>query len=105
MADWQFTETRKSLYGQSYIVTIKNDPNNISQVLLENFGNPGTQVVKAVGNVTANQIVISSQNMSNGWTVIGVGQMSNAAQTSMTWTYSITAGGSEDNYVATAKKQ
>jgi len=102
---WQFLEGIKSTDGQSYIVTVIKDPSNTSQVILENFGNPGTQDVSVIGIVTANQIVISSQSMSNGWTVEGTGKIANVAKTSMTWTYSITAGGDKEYYTATATRQ
>jgi hypothetical protein len=99
---WQFIESKKSTEGQSYIVTISKDPANSSQVLLENFGNPGTQEAAVTGIVTANQIAISSQSLSNGWIVEGSGKISNADKTKMTWTYSITAGGDKEFYTATA---
>jgi len=102
---WQFAESGKSLHGQSYIVTISKDAGNSSQVILENFGNPGSQDVSVIGIVTTNQIVVSSQNLSNGWTVEGVGKVNNVNKTSMAWTYSITAGGNMDTYSATASKQ
>ncbi len=101
---WQFAES-KSTDGQSYIVTISKDAGNSSQVILENFGNPGLQEVIVTGTVTTNQIVVSTQNLSNGWTVEGSGKMTNVGKTSMSWTYSIIAGGNEDTYNATATKQ
>lgn len=102
---WQFLESFKSADGQSYIVTIVKDPSNSSQVILENFGNPGTQDVSVTGIVTANQIVVSSQSMSNGWTVEGSGKIANVNKTSMTWSYSIIAGGDKEYYTATATRQ
>ena len=101
---WQFAEGFKSTDGQSYIVNISKDPNNSLQVLLKNFGNPGTEDVIATGLVTSNQIVISSQSLSNGWIVEGSGKFSYADKTTMTWTYAITAGGDKENYTATATK-
>jgi hypothetical protein len=102
---WQFLESFKSPLGQSYIVTIKKDPSNSSQVILENFGNPGAQDITVTGIVTANQIVVSTQNMSNGWTVEGTGKIANVNKTSMDWNYSITAGGDKEYYTATATRQ
>jgi len=104
---WQFAESGliKSTDGQSYIVTISKDAGNSSQVILENFGNPGLQDVIVTGTVTTNQIVVSTQNLSNGWTVEGSGKMTNVDKSSMSWTYSIIAGGNEDTYNATANKQ
>jgi len=105
---WQFAESGfiKSTDGQSYIVTISKDAGNSSQVILENFGNPGLQDVIVTGTVTTNQIVVSTQNLSNGWTVEGSGKMNNANKTSMLWNYTIIAGGNEDTYNnVTATKQ
>lgn len=102
---WQFIESFKSPEGQSYIVTITKDPNNSSQVLLKNFGNPGTQDVSVTGLVTANQIVVTSQSMSNGWVIEGSGKISNVTKTAMTWDYSILAGGDKEYYTATASRQ
>ncbi len=104
---WQFLESGsiKSVTGQSYIVTITKDPSNSSQVILENFGNPGTQDVSVTGLVTTNQIIVSTQNLSNGWTVEGIGKINNVAKTSMNWSYSITAGGDKISYAAAATRQ
>lgn len=103
---WRFTEstTLKSAKAQSYIVTIAKDADNSSQVILENFGNPGASDIVAVGIVTSNQIIISTQTMSNSWVVEGSGKVTNVATTQMSWTYSITAGGDKDYYTATASK-
>lgn len=106
VGEWQFIESFKSTEGQSYIVTITKDPANSSQVLLANFGNPGTNDIYAVGIVTASQVVISQQKLVNGtWIVQGSGSFSNTSKTAMNWAFSITAGGSKDDYTATATKQ
>jgi len=101
---WQFSEL-KSSDGQAYVVSITKDPGNSAQVILENFGNPGSSEVDITGLVFSNQIVISSQSMANGWVVEGSGKISNAAKTTMAWTYSITAGGDKVTYSATATRQ
>jgi hypothetical protein len=101
---WQFAESGKSIHGNSYIVTITKDAGNSEQVILENFGNPGTSSVSVTGLVTTNQIVVTSQNMGNGWTVEGSGKITDANKTKMTWTYSITAGGDKTTYTAYATK-
>jgi len=103
---WRFTESGywKSGQLQSYIVTISLDPDNSSQVLLENFGNPGlSQSNTVTGIVTTNQIVVSSQTLTNGWIVEGSGKKASGGK--MDWSYSITAGGDEEYYTATAVKQ
>jgi len=103
---WRFTESGYLKNGQlqSYIVTISLDTDNSSQVLLENFGNPGLSQSNTIsGIVTTNQIVVSSQTLTNGWIVEGSGKRSSAGK--MDWNYSITAGGDEEYYTATAVKQ
>lgn len=100
---WEFIETQKSTMATSYIVNIVKDPNNISQVLLKNLGNPGSNDCYAIGIVTNSQIVVSSQCMSNGWLVEGTGKTTNMDK--MSWTYSITEVGKKYNFTATATKQ
>jgi hypothetical protein len=102
---WLFNESFKSTESQSYIVTITLDPNNSSQVIIDNLGNPGSQGITVKGTVTSGQLVVSKQNMSNGWTIEGAGQMSNTSYSSMSWTYSIWAGGNKDDYKAIATLQ
>lgn len=104
VGEWQFIESFKSTEGNSYLVSITKDPNNSSQVILGNFGNPGSQTITVKGLVTSSQIIVSSQKMSNGWTIEGTGK-STVVNTTMSWTYAITAGGDKDAYVATATKQ
>lgn len=103
---WKFVESFKSTQGQTYLVTIVKDPTNSSQVILQNFGNPGSDNNTAIGIVTSSQIVVSRQTLTNtSWIVEGSGSFSNAAKTTMNWAFSITAGGSKDDYTATVTKQ
>jgi hypothetical protein len=103
---WQFVENSsyKSTDAQSYVVSISKDPSNSSQVILKNFGNPGTQDISVIGLATSSQIVVSTQNMSNGWIVKGSGKISNPAKTTMSWTYSLIIAGSEEFFTANATK-
>jgi len=104
---WQLVENggKKSIQGQSYIVTISKDLTNSSQLVIKNFGNPGVSNANVTGIVTTNQIVVSSQLLTNGWVVEGSGKISNASKTAMAWTYNITAGGDKLYYTATASKE
>lgn len=102
---WRFTENGyKNGLSQSYIVTISLDPDNSSQVILENFGNPGDTDNSVTAIVTSNQIVVSSQTMKNGWVVEGSGKRTTVIG-KMDWNYSIEAGGDKEYYTATATKQ
>ncbi len=105
IGEWQFVESLKSTEGQSYVVNITKDPDNSSQIILGNFGNPGSSSVSATGLVTSSQVVISSQKMSNNWTVVGSGHFTNLGKTTMSWSFSILAGGNLDPYTAVATKQ
>jgi hypothetical protein len=102
---WQFIENSKSTEGQSYIVTISKDPANSGQVILQNFGNPGTPDASVTGLVTSNQIIVTSQVTSNNWTVEGTGKISNSAKTTMAWTYSLLIGADLESHTATATRQ
>ena len=102
---WGLIESFKSTESQSYIITITSDPNNSSQVIIGNLGNPGSQNIIVKGTVTSGQIVVSKQNMSNGWALEGAANFTNLAKTTMKWTYSIWAGGNKDDYTATATLQ
>jgi len=104
VGEWQFIESFKSTEGNSYLVSISKDPDNSSQVILGNFGNPGSQSITVTGIATSTQIVVTSQKMSNGWTIEGTGKTTNVIK-SMNWTYAITAGGDKEPYTATATKQ
>lgn len=105
VGEWLLNESFKSTEAQSYIITISLDPNNSSQVIIGNLGNPGSQDITVAGLVTSSQVVVSKQNMSGGWAIEGSGKMANAANTAMTWTYIISAGGNTDEYTATATLQ
>lgn len=106
VGEWQFIESFKSTEVQSYLVTITKDPSNSSQILLANFGNPGSNDIYAVGLVTTSQVVISQQKLVNSsWVVQGAGSFSNVAKTAMNWTLSVTAGGEKNDYIAIATKQ
>ncbi len=105
VGEWHLIESFKSTEAQSYLVSISKDPNNSSQVILGNLGNPGSQDITVTGIVTTSQLIVSSQTMSNKWIIEGSGSFSNVAKTTMNWTYSITAGGNKDDYIATATLQ
>lgn len=102
VGEWQFIESFKSTEGQSYIVTIALDPTNSSQVIIGNLGNPGSQDITVKGVVTSGQVIVASQSISNGWLIDGSGSFTTAANTVMSWTYTIKAGGNTDTYTATA---
>ena len=105
VGEWDMSESFKSTLAQSYIITISKDPNNSSQVIIGNLGNPGSQDITVKGIVTLGKVIVSSQTMSNKWVIEGAGAFSNVAKTTMSWTYTITAGGNKDDYKATATLQ
>lgn len=100
---WLFNENASNRSLKSaYTVVITLDPSNTSQVLLSNFGNPGSGYEPAYAIVTSNRLTVPSQNIASDWVVDGSGTLANS--TTMTWSYSITAGGNRDTYTATATK-
>jgi len=100
---WQFSENSvKSTRSISYTVNITKDPDNSSQVILENLGNPGSFDIHSSGIVTSSQIVVSEQTLSNGWVIEGSGKLVSSG--TMNWTYSLIAGGDIEEYTAVATK-
>jgi len=104
---WRFTETitkksTKASETSSYLVVISKDASNSAQVILKNFGNPGTGST-VDGIVTTNQIVVNPQTTSDNWLISGSGTYISAGR--MNWNYVITAGGDAVSYTATAEKQ
>lgn len=100
VGEWIFIENLKSTEGQNFIVTISKDANNSSQIILKNFVNSGVDVI-VYGLVTSGQIVVSSQKMSNGWTIEGSGVINNA-KTSMSWDYNLLIAVDLEHHTATA---
>ena len=101
---WIFIDNNpKRILKSTFEVVISIDPSNSSQVLLSNFGNPGSGSNPAIGIVTSSRITVTSQITAPDFRVEGSGILTNVNK--MNWTYSITAGGNKDNYTATATKQ
>jgi hypothetical protein len=84
LGEWKVDE---SCTRGNYTVTITADPGNSSQVLLENFGNPGPGYDQAVGIVTTNSINVSSQTIGEGWTVSGKGTYQSDG--TISWDYTL----------------
>lgn len=95
LGEWKVNETCNR---GNYLVTITKDPGNSSQVLLDNFGNPGPGYDPAVGLVTTNSITVSSQSIGEGWTVSGVGTYHSDG--TITWTYTLVIPPNEINCTA-----
>jgi hypothetical protein len=76
----------------NYDVNIIYDPSNSSQVLIENFANPGPGFEPAVGLVVSDKIFLDQQTIGDGWTVSGEGILMNAE---MNWEYTLLIGGNQ----------
>jgi hypothetical protein len=101
---WLFTENSPARQPSStYTAVISKDPSNSSQVLISNFTGVGSGSSDAYGIVTSGSISVPQQNIATDYKVEGFG--SSSTSTKMNWTYSVTAGGSKDDYSATATKQ
>ena len=101
---WLFTESASSRQPNStYSAVISKDPSNSSQVLISNFTGVGSGSSDAYGIVTSGSISVPQQNLATDYKVEGYGSSSTSSK--MNWTYSVTAGGTKDDYTATATKQ
>jgi hypothetical protein len=92
LGDWKVNE---DCSRGNYIATIKADAGNSSQVLIENFGNPGPGYDEAVGTVVGNSISVSVQNIGEGWTVSGNGTYNTNG--SIAWSYTLVVSGYTEN--------
>ncbi len=96
LGNWKVNETCNRL---NYYVEIQQDPGNSSQVLLDNFGNPGTGYDPAVGLVVSNTIHVTAQTIGEGWTVSGTGTyLSNGT---ISWDYTLIIPPQENSCEAT----
>jgi hypothetical protein len=93
---WKVNETCSRM---NYDVEILQDPGNSAQILIYNFGNPGSGYDPAVGLVVSNTIIIQPQNIGEGWSVSGNGTYKTDGTVS--WDYSLTILSVE--YSCTAK--
>jgi hypothetical protein len=101
---WLFIENSSTRQPNStYTAVISKDPSNSSQVLISNFTGVGSGSTDAYGIVTSTSISVPQQNIATDYKVEGFGNSSTS--TKMNWTYSVTAGGTKDDYSATATKQ
>jgi hypothetical protein len=90
LGSWNVNE---SCTRMNYSVDIQADPGNSAQVLIYNFGNPGPGYDPAVGLVTTNSIIVSSQTVGEGWTVSGNGTyLSNGT---ISWNYKLIITGNQ----------
>jgi hypothetical protein len=96
---WKVNE---SCNRMNYDVQIQQDPGNSSQVLLDNFGNPGSGYDPAVGLVVSNTINVSAQNIGEGWTVSGKGTYQSNG--TISWNYDLEIGPTEYDCTATFSK-
>jgi hypothetical protein len=95
LGDWKVTETCSRM---NYNVTISDDPQNSTQVLIENFGNPGAGYSPAVALVTGSTIYISSQTIGEGWSVSGSGTINDVGR--VNWNYTLVINGNTETCTA-----
>ena len=95
LGEWKVNE---DCTRANYMTEIRFDPGNSTQVLIDNFGNPGPGYDPAVGLVVSNTIKVSSQNIGQGWTVSGQGTY--RSDGSVDWTYTLVIGGFTESCTA-----
>jgi hypothetical protein len=101
---WTFSELSPGRsVNATYSVVISKDPSNSSQVLLSNFTAIGSGGASAYGIVTSSRITVPSQSIATDYIVDGSGNLTNSS--TMSWTYSYTAGGDKTDCSATATLQ
>jgi len=88
LGTWKVSETCLKL---NYEVEITYDPQNSSQVLINNFGNPGSGYQAAVAMVVNDKIYISEQETGENWLVSGEG--SYLTSNEIEWEYNLTISG------------
>ena len=97
IGEWNCSETElKST--DDYTVTIQKDPDNSSQVLLQNFGLLG-QDQYPYGLITGDRINVPQQEI-NGWTIKNASGDMNG-ENSIDWTYTLSNGSDDFQYAAT----
>ena len=82
-----------------YLVSIRKDLSNSAQVLVDNFGF-SQAAVPDTAIVAGNSVVLYKQTNSEGWTVQGSGSY-NDAKEEISWQYSLTISGYQENCTAT----
>lgn len=83
---------------EKYVVTISKDPNDASQVLINNFafshaGQPD------IGVVTGSTITVFKQTNSEGWTIEGSGIY--GSDESISWNYTLIISGYQEQCTCT----
>ncbi len=110
--DDDFVDPRTKFYGiwsvnetcnkRIYSVTIKEDPNNSSRVLVENFADPGFGD-PAIGIVANNRITLDpSYKIGDDWTVTGTGNY--ISNTRLEWDFELIIAGSQQSCHAVYSK-
>ena len=94
---WNCNDNQVKSTLDSYDVTIKYDPSNSSQVLLENFGFLG-QDAQPYALITGSLITIPEQVTGDDYTVSGEGKLID--ENTIDWAYSINDGADLINYEA-----
>lgn len=105
LGTWNCTETDGTSYTFTYPVTIKEDINDTTRVILENFGYIGYNEKPPYGIVSNSTIDIPSQKVcnDNSTNVSGYGILID--KNTMSWEYEILIGGDKLNYNATFKRK
>jgi hypothetical protein len=100
LGDWSVNEIHSK---NTYIVTIRSDPNESTRILIDNFGNLISSY-SASGYVSGNNIYLDADQHVGSMTILsGSGTMSGT--TKISWTYSMTDGATRIDATATYTKK
>lgn len=92
VGNWSVSDNALKL---NYEVQIIKNPQNSTEILLNNFAGSGD---RAVGLVTGKTVTLFSQTLGNGWRVSGRGQYKSSSR--LEFQYSLSIGGDEEQRAA-----
>ena len=92
VGNWSVSDNALKL---NYEVQITKNPQNSTEILLDNFAGSGD---RTVGLVTGKTVTIDNQTLGNGWKVSGSGQYKSS--TRLEFQYRLIIGGDEERRTA-----
>lgn len=96
VGNWSVSDNELKI---NYEVQITKNPQNSTEILLNNFANSADN---AVGLVTGKTVTIVSQSLNNSWKVSGTGSYKSSSR--LEFTYDLIIGGDKKSWQATFLK-
>lgn len=92
LGSWSVSDNATKL---NYTVSIQKNPNNSTEVLIQNFAGSGDQ---ARALVTGKTLTLTSSNIGNNWSISGSGVYKNDSR--IDFNYSLTIAGDQESRFA-----